>query len=148
MKKRLIALACVLLMVLGLPGMACAATPRASDYFGATAVYAWALDDREILIEFDINATHTMLEVGATQVYIFEQQSDGSYDIVYTFDYRDAGYYGCMMDTNSMFGTGEVSYYGTPGVNYYAKCALYARDRTGGQTLYFNTLIVTCTENA
>lgn len=144
MKKRLISLLCALLMILSLPGVAFAATPRASYYFSYTDVRAYAKENCEILVEFDIDATHTMLEVGAKRVYIFEQQSDGSYEIVHTFYYTDEGYYDLMMDTNSMFGTGEVSYYGTPGVNYYAKCALYARDSSGGQTLYFNTLIVTC----
>ena len=145
MKKRLTALVCALLMVLSLPGVASAATPRASYYFSYTDVRAYAKENCEILIEFDINATHGMLEVGAKRVYIYEQQSDGGYEIVHTFYYTDEGYYDLMMDTNTAFGAGEVSYYGTPGVNYYAKCALYARDSSGSETMYFNTLIVTCT---
>ena len=144
MKKRLLALVCALLMVLGLPGAASAATPRASYYFSATDVRAYAPGNCQILIEFDIDATHTMLEVGAARVYIYGQQSDGSYDIVYTFDCTKEVYYDDMIDTNSMFGTGEVTYYGMPGVNYYAKCALYARDSNGSETRYYNTLVVTC----
>lgn len=143
MKKRITSLICALLMLVSVPGLASASAPRASDYFSCTDVRAYAESGGKILIEFDINATHTMLEVGAKRVYIYEQQSDGSYVNVYTFNSESAYFYSAMIDTNSAFGEGDLTYQGTAGKNYYATCALYARDSTGSQTLYQNTNVVT-----
>lgn len=140
MKKRIVPIICAVLLMLNLCGVANAVT-RASDYFGCTAVYTTAIGNGEILVEFEIDATHIMEEVGAKRIYIFEEQSNGSYSIVYTF-YSD-DYYSSMMNTNSAFGDGGVTYQGKPGVNYYAKCALYAKDSDGSETRYYNTLIVT-----
>lgn len=141
MKKRITSFLCALLMLMSTVSFASAATPRASDYFSCTDVRAYALSGGRILVEFDVDATHTMLEVGAQRVYIFEQQSDGSYDNVYTF--YSSSNYSSMMDTNSAFGEGEVTYQGTPGVKYYAKCVFYARDSAGAELLYQNTTVKT-----
>lgn len=141
MKKKILSLIFVLLFMLSLSVPSLAAI-QASYYFSATDCRAYAKDDCEILIEFDIDATHTMLEVGASEVYIYEEQSDGSFDVVYTFTSDE--YYSQMMDTNSAFGEGEVSYYGIPGLQYYALCALYARDADGAEGRYYTTIMVTC----
>lgn len=146
MKKRVLSLLCAFLFVVGIstPALASSATPYGSSYFSCTDVRAYAEGNGAILIEFDITATHTMLEVGATDIFIFEQQSNGSYEIVYTFTSDD--YYSSMMNTNSAFCEGDVIYYnGTPGVKYYAKCFLYARDSHGSESRAYNTLVVTCT---
>ena len=142
MKKRIIPIICLFLFSVNTFGIISAsAASRASSYFWCTDVRAYAVGEGKVLVEFDIDATHIMEEVGAKRVYIFEQQSDGDYSIVYTF-YSD-DYYSSMMDTNSAFGNGEVTYQGKPGVNYYAKCALYAKDSDGSETRYYNTQIVT-----
>lgn len=142
MKKKIITIVCAVLFVVNLCGIAAAsATTQASDYFSFTDVRAYAKGNGKILIEFDINATHIMEEVGAERVYIYEQQSDGKYTNVYTF--RSDDYYSDMMDTNSAFGNGEVIYQGISGRKYFATVALYAKDSEGSETRYYDTYVVT-----
>ena len=62
-----------------------ASSNRASDYFSYTEVWATPQGNGKFIVEFDINATHRMDQLGADKIYIWEQQSDGSYDNVKTF---------------------------------------------------------------
>ena len=142
MKKRLLSLFCAIIIIMGLPATACASevTPRASDYFGCTSVRAYAKGSGKVLIEIDVDATHMMDEVGASYVYIYEQQADGSYDVVYTF--RKTAYPSMVVE-NSFFGYVDVTYQGTPGTKYYALVGCYAKDSNGSETLFFDTNIVT-----
>ena len=64
--------------------MAHASSTRASDYFAYTDVWATPLGGGRVAVEFDINATDIMQELGAEKIYIWEQQSDGSYENVKT----------------------------------------------------------------
>lgn len=137
MKKRIVAIIFALILLANISGFAFA---RASEYFGYTAVYAFALDDGEILIEYDIDPTHTMLECGAKIVYIYEQQSNGKYEVVCTYRMED---YPDMIQYNTIIGDGEVTYQGTPGRKYYALVGLYAKDSYGSETIYFETHVVT-----
>ena len=139
MKKRLLSLLCAALVLLSLPVLACAA-PRASEYFGATDVRAYAKSGGRILFEVDVDATHNMLEVGASEIYVHEQQSDGTWDIVYTFTMEE---YPELIWTNSVGACVDAVYQGTVGKNYYAAVACYARDSAGAEWLYFNTPVVT-----
>ncbi len=116
------------------------ALANASDYFSVTDVWATAQSGGKVRIDFDINATHQMLEVGAKAIYICEQQSNGKYTIVETYTSDDRPDF---INTKSAFGDGYVVYPGTPGVNYYAILELYARDSEGSETLAFSTKVVT-----
>ena len=137
MKKRIVVLVFAFLLASNISGFASA---RASEYFGYTAVYAFALDDGEILIEYDIDPTHTMLECGARAVWIYEQQSNGDYEEVFEYRMED---YPDMIQYNSIIGDGEVTYPGTPGKKYHALVALYAKDQYGSETISFYTNVVT-----
>ena len=137
MKKKIVAIIFALILLVNISGFAFA---RASEYFGYTAVYAFALDDGEILIEYDIDPTHTMLECGARAVWIYEQQSDGDYEEVFEYLMED---YPDMIQYNSIIGDGQVTYPGTPGKKYYALVALYAKDKYGSETISFYTNVVT-----
>ena len=142
MKKRILSLLCAVCVLLSMPGVAFAAeiTPRASDYFGRTDVRAYAEGGGEILIEIDVDATHMMQEVGAEYVYIYEQQSNGRYEPVYTFSkYEDSS----LVEYNSYFGYVDVTYQGTSGTKYFAYVGCYAKGRNGSETLYFQTNVVT-----
>lgn len=146
MKKRILSLLCAMLVILSLPGVAFAAevNPRASYYFSCTDVRAYAKPGSKILVEIDVDATHTMQEVGASVVHIYEKQSDGSYDIVYT--YRKAAY-PSMIWTNSSCAYVDVTYQGIAGKKYYALVGCYAKDSNGAETLYFETYVVTAAAN-
>ena len=136
MKKKTIAIFFAILLITSISGFAVA---RASEYFSCTAVYATALDDGEVLIEYDIDPTHTMLECGARVIWIYEEQSNGKFEDVFTYHMDD---YPEMIQHNSIIGDGEVTYQGTPGLQYYALVGVYAKDANGSETMYFYTNVV------
>lgn len=137
MKKKIAVLAFAILLATNISGFASA---RASEYFGYTAVYATALDDGEVLIEYDIDPTHRMLECGARAVWVYEQQSNGDYEEVFEYLMED---YPDMIQYDSIIGDGQVTYPGTPGKKYYALVALYAKDQYGSEIISFYTNVVT-----
>ena len=81
-----------------------------------------------------------MQQVGASDVYIYEQQSDGSYDNVYTYTMDD---YPSLIWTNSACAYVDVNYTGTAGKSYHAIVACYAKDSNGAETRYYTTNEVT-----
>lgn len=140
--KRIASLLCAILILASLSATACAAqvTPWASDYFGCTSVRAYAVGSGKVLIEFGIDATHKMEEVGASVIHIYKQQTDGSYSVVYTYTKAT---YPNLIETNSYFGYGDITYQGVSGCKYYALVGCYAKDSNGSETLYFATNVVT-----
>lgn len=142
MKKRLLSLLCAVILLVSLSTAAYAsnAGARASAYFGATSVRAYAKSGGKILFEIDINATHTMQEVGASEIYVYEQQDDGSWDNVYTFTMDEHSY---LIETNSIGACVDATYQGTVGKSYFATVACYARDSEGAEWIYDDTPDVT-----
>ena len=140
MKKRLLSLILALLLLAGLPTMVCASVSRASDYFSATGVLAFAEANGVILFEIDVEATHTMQEVGASEVYVYEQQSDGDWEIVYTFRKTS---HSSLIWQNSPCAYVDARYQGTIGKKYFATVACYAKDSDGSEKLMFDTPVVT-----
>lgn len=140
MKKRLLSLLFATLLLVSLSTMVCASNARASAYFSATDVRAYAKSGGKILFEVDINATHTMQEVGASEIYVYEQQDDGSWDNIYTFTMDEHSY---LIETNSIGACVDATYQGTVGKNYYAAVACYAKDSNGYECLYDDTPVVT-----
>lgn len=115
------------------------ATVKASDYFARTQVWATKQGGGEFIVEYDILATDFMDEIGASVIMIMEEQSNGTFKNVYTFDGEDMG----LIDTDRDDAYGLVTYEGTPGVRYYALCGLYAKNSAGNETLYFATNTIT-----
>lgn len=140
MKKRFFSLFFALFLLLGLSTTTYAINARASDYFGFTDVRAYAQSGGKILFEIDVDATHTMQEVGASEVYVYEQQSDGSWDIVYTFTKES---HPSLIWTNSSCAYVDAVYQGTVGKTYFATVACYAKDSNGYECLYDDTPDVT-----
>ena len=138
MKKRLFSLLCALVVMIGLPadGFAVEVEPRASDYISCTGVRAYAVGYGKVLIEVDVNATRLMEEVGASAIYIYKQNSSGTYDHVYTY-LKDV--YPQMIVQNSFFGYIEITYRGAVGHRYFAAVGCYAKDSNGSETLFFDT---------
>ena len=140
MKKQFLPLLFALLLLFSLSTASYAVDARASDYFSATSVRAYAKSGGKILFEVDINATHTMQEVGASEIYVYEQQDDGSWDNVYTFTMDDHPY---LIETNTAGAFVDATYQGTVGKNYFGTVVCYARDSAGAEGLYFDTSVVT-----
>ena len=139
MKRRILSLLCAAVLVFGLAVPALAAE-NASYYFSHTDVRAYAMGDGEILFAIDVTATHTMDEVGARIVFVFEQQDDGEYEVVHTFRMEDHDY---MTWKGRAYASIDVYYQGTPGTKYYAYIGCYAQDEEGSETMYFVTNVVT-----
>ena len=137
MKKKIAVLAFAILLATNISGFASA---RASEYFGYTAVYATALDDGEVLIEYDIDPTHRMQECGASIIWIYEGENNSGYEVVRIYRMED---YPDMIQHDTILGDGEVTYPGTPGKDYYALVGVYAKDQYGSETIYFETNVVT-----
>lgn len=127
-------LSCALVIAMLVP-MA-GAVVRASHYFSATEVIATATGGGKVVVEFDINATHTMDEVGATKIIIWERQANGTYTDVKTYNTK-------IVEENTPFAYGRVTYYGTSGTKYYATVVCYAKDSNGSEKLYRDTNVVT-----
>lgn len=129
-------LACVLLMSC----MFSSAFARASDYFAYTFVNAAAVGGGRVTFEFDVNTTHTMDEVGASRIIVWERQSDGTYDNVKTYTrYNTSG----LIEKDATCAYAAVTYQGKSGTDYYATVTFYAKDENGSGTYYSNTGIVT-----
>ena len=137
MKKKIAVLAFAILLATNISGFASA---RASEYFGYTAVYATALDDGEVLIEYDIDPTHRMQECGASIIWIYEGENNSGYEVVRIYRMED---YPDMIQHDTILGDGEVTYPGTPGKDYYALGGVYAKDQYGSEAIYFPTNVVT-----
>ena len=137
MKKKIAVLAFAILLATNISGFASA---RASEYFGYTAVYATALDDGEVLIEYDIDPTHRMQECGASIIWIYEGENNSGYEVVRIYRMED---YPDMSQHDTILGDGEVTYPGTPGKDYYALVGVYAKEQYGSETIYFPTNVVT-----
>lgn len=143
MKKRILSAICAFMVLLTTPGVTAFAAEdqtRASDYFVCYDVRCYAEGDGLILVEFDVDATHTMDEVGALNIIVYEQQSNGDYDDVHSFFYdENPG----MITTNSAFHSGDVYYEGISGRRYYATCVFYAKDGNTSASRAYSSLIIT-----
>lgn len=116
------------------------ATTKASDYFARTQVWATRQGGGDFIVEYDIVATDYMDELGASVIFIMEEQSNGRFENVYTFEADDMPE---LIETDVDVAYGCVSYEGTPGVRYYATFGLYAKNSQGNETLYFSTNTIT-----
>ena len=104
------------------------------------SVRAYAQSGGKILFETDIDATHTMQEVGVSQIIVYEEQSDGSWDEVYIFTMEEHPY---LIETNSIGACIDATYQGTIGKDYYAIVSCYARDSDGAEWIHCETPTVT-----
>lgn len=139
-KRRIISIVLSLLLLIAMVPTGKAVEARASNYFWVTEVWATATGSGKFIVEFDIGATHTMTELGATEIVIKEKQSDGSYKSVKTFTrYNTSG----LIEKNSSCAYAEVSYSGKSGTKYYAIVTLYAKDSSGSETMYQSTNTIT-----
>ena len=112
------------------------AVTRASDYFWRTQVWATRQGGGEFIVEYDIIATDFMDDLGASVIFIMEEQSDGDFEVAYTFESEDMPE---LIEHDVDVAYGCVTYEGTPGTRYYATFGLYAKNSQGNETRYFDT---------
>ena len=128
MKKRLTQiLALSVLVVLCLSTSTLATARRASLYLNDYYVNSAALSGGRVVIEFDVDATKTVSQVGAGCIVLQEKNSSGKWTNVayyYPVDYPD------MVAYNRSSHEGSVTYYGTVGNQYRGIVTVYANKKT------------------
>lgn len=128
-KKKIISLSlCIIMLFFAL---AIPASARASAYFSYTNVFAEDIGNGIISIKVHVLGTGTMQQIGASQVIVYEEQPDGSYEPVAT--YVKETYDPPLISYNRASHLSYVTHYGTPGKSYYALCAFYAKNINGSQ---------------
>ena len=136
MKKRLTQiLALSVLVVLCLSTTALATARRASLYLNDYYVNSAA----RVVIEFDVDATKTVSQVGAGCIVLQEKNSSGKWTNVayyYPVDYPD------MVAYNRSSHEGSVTYYGTVGNQYRGIVTVYAKDANGEDSRDITTYAV------
>lgn len=119
--------------------MAISASARASEYFHRTYTSATHIGNGTLRIKVDLAATGTMQEVGATKVVVYEKNSNGDYESVYTFT-REL--YPNLITYNRLSYVTYVTYYGETGTSYYVSVAFYAKNAYGSQTKWGDSSVV------
>ena len=64
---------------------ALSASARASDYFSRTSVSATKSGSGTLRIKLNVVTTGAMRELGASEIIVYEKQSNGTYQDVFTF---------------------------------------------------------------
>lgn len=135
MLKRMIAVAMVFVMMLGL---AAHAAERASNYISYKGGGIIATGNGGMVVEFSVTATGMMDELGASVIHIYNEDND----LEATIRYTDPG---CsdMMTTNDYSWDGEVYWEGVSGESYYAVITFYAKNSSGYDYRGYATSTVT-----
>ncbi len=131
----------VLVIVFAIPGHAYAANPdtvnpAASHYLTSYSAYVYPAGSGKIQVYYDVTGTHTMENIGALSVEIYESTDNSSWSWVKSFTSRDtAG----MLANNTRFYGNHVDYQGVAGRYYKAYVCVWAGRNGDGDTRYFWT---------
>ncbi|MCI5691314.1 MAG: hypothetical protein MR286_10675 [Clostridiales bacterium] len=112
------------------------ASARASDYFVDKKLSASSAGNGTLKLTLDISATETMQELGASQIRVYEKQSNGISKVVYTF-YRAS--YPKLIVKNKSSIVVDVTYRGIPGKIYYATANCYAKNSKGSNSMWVDS---------
>ena len=116
------------------------ASARASDYFVDKKLSASSAGNGTLKLTLTVLATETMQELGASQIRVYEKQSNGTSKAVYTF-YRAS--YPKLIAKNTASIVVDVTYRGIPGKTYYATAGCYAKNSKGSSTIWVGSKSVT-----
>ena len=130
--KRFLKCICLLLsltMLLSIPAHAVEAdNTRASNYFGASAVYLYKTSSTSFQAWFEVTCVRTMDKVGAKEIKIQRSSDNETWTTVATYSMNN---YSNLICQNALGHVGCVNYTGTSGYYYRAYYKLYAQDETG-----------------
>ena len=116
------------------------ASARASDYFVDKKLSASSAGNGTLKLTLTVLATETMQELGASQIRVYEKQSNGTNKVVYTF-YRAS--YPKLIAKNRASMVVDLTYRGVPGKTYYATAGCYAKNSKGSSTIWVGSKSVT-----
>lgn len=151
MKKRLIQLTALsLLMPLVFSLMVSAGVaapgseiePQASSYFASESLGLAAVGGGKVLVKLNVASMEKMQELGATDLYIYEVQSDGRYTQVAHYT-RDR--YPMLIKKDVSQAIIQLTYQGKAGKRYYAEAKCYAKNASGSGTRWVSSNIITAT---
>lgn len=114
---------------------------RASSYIANSGAAISADADCQLRITFSIQGTARMSELGATTIYLYEDNGYLS-KLVKTYQSSDSNYSN-MMDANTFYHGSDVTYEGIAGYKYYAIVNFKAGNSTGSDTTVGQTDVVT-----
>jgi len=114
---------------------------RSSSYISNTSAEITAKADCQLRISFSIQGTGRMSELGATTIYLYEDDGRSS-KLVKTYRSSDPNY-SDMMANNAFYHGSNVTYSGVAGYKYYASVHFKAGDSTGSDTTVGKTQTVT-----
>ena len=145
MKKNLrgfaFAMACLILLTTSAVAESEPISPHASEYINGTSADIVAESNGHLRIYFSVGATDIMSELGATVIYVYENDGNSTRVVATLRCTQDE--YSYFMAENTAFHGGNVVYKGIVGYKYYAKVYLKAGDSTGSDTLTHTTATVT-----
>lgn len=139
--KHCISLFLLCLLVCSMMVSAFGTETKGSAYFSAHSVDATPIGNGKIAFEFDILATHTMTELGATFIKVYRENSDGTETLMRTYNQSNTS---GLYTTNSNNKYGRVDYTGTVGNKYYAVICMYCENASGRELKTRDTYVVTC----
>lgn len=151
MKKRLIqvtSLSLLMSLMFSLMVSASAAAPgsevepQASSYFVAESLGLAAVGGGKVLAKLNVASVGKMQELGATDIYIYEVQSDGRYTQVAHYT-RDR--YPMLIKKDVSQAIVQMTYQGVVGKKYYAEAKCYAKNTSGSGTRWASSSIITAT---
>lgn len=120
--------------------MAISASARSSNYFSDTSVSATKAGSGTLRIKLNVVSLGTMRELGASEIIVYEKQSNGSYKAVSTL--KRSAYPNLVTQNRSSYVT-YVTYKGTPGKTYYVTAHCYAANASGSQYTWAGSSAVT-----
>ena len=138
--KRGIALMLLCLLLCSLMLTAYGAT-QGSTYFSAHSVSATPIGNGKIAFAFDVIATHTMTELGASYIKVYRENSNGTQTLMRTYDQSNTS---GLYTTNDNDWGNYVTYTGVVGSKYFAVISLYCENAAGRETKARSTSVVTC----
>ena len=132
-------LAIVLLSLYVMPAKA--TTERASFYIESCGAEIITHSRGNIDITFTITGTHRLDQIGATCIYLYEDDGNG-FELIKTFRQTNDKY-SYLLGKNTIRYTESVPYEGISGNDYYAVVLFLAADESGEDTDRIETSIVT-----
>ena len=133
--KRLTALTVTAVMLACvLSTAAVAVDTRSSAYLSGYCISVTAENGGKIIVNVDVDATHTMDEVGATSITIWRSSDGENFTSVKTYNSDD---YPELLGSGLHFNEDVITYYGTPGYYYCASGYCYAGDSRGSDSRYY-----------
>ena len=129
---RLIALALIVVLIFT-PVANASELPqqKASYYFSMTGIDIVKVSSTQFRVWFDVTATHTMKQVGASKIVVERSSNQTDWTVIKT--YRSESY-SSMLYSNTVGHTSYITHSGTPGYYYRAEVTFYAKDSSGTGT--------------